>query len=339
MMEEEKNIVEETSNSEVAVNEEVKEEVKASEVVTEENNGKKKREKKPKSKARIIIEWVLTIVFAGLFIFAGIGQINAMINKKQNFNQNLPYGYGSFVVQTNSMEPTYKVKTAIITHKVSGTKVLEMFNKPNVSHVVAQEGNIIVYEALWTNDDLTAKEHGYVDLSFMDVYQSRFAPHNSKYYDQTNVDRPTTKVMTHRLREVHVDLTKEEGKGRYVFVVAGINEQGNQSVVGQYQAFNENYILGVVILNSAFLGGFFGFLSSPWGLLVFLLVPAGYLVVTSVLDIFKTMKDDEEPETAGAGDGKPSEKKGVDSLDSLSKEDKERLKREMLDEIMNKKGK
>jgi len=338
MMEEEKNIVEESSNSEVAVNEEVKEEVKASEVVTEENNGKKKkREKRPKSKARIIIEWVLTIVFAGLFIFAGIGQINAMINKKQNFNQNLPYGYGSFVVQTDSMEPTYKVKTAIITHKVSGSKVLEMFNKPNVSHVVAQEGNIIVYESLWTNDDLTTKEHGYVDLTFMDVSHDRFAPHNAKYYDQTV---PTNRVMTHRLREIHVDLTKEEGRGRYAFIVAGINtESVHQAQSGQYQAFNENYILGTVVLNSAFLGGFFGFLSSPWGLLVFLLVPAGYLVVTSVLDIFKTMKDDEEPETAGAGDGKPSEKKGVDSLDSLSKEDKERLKREMLDEIMNKKGK
>ena len=45
------------------------------------------------------------------------------------------------------------------------------------------------------------------------------------------------------------------------------------------------------------------------------------------------MKD---PEEEAEGEAK-SNSGGVDSLDSLSKEDRERLKREMLEEMMNKK--
>ena len=300
----------------------------------EQPNGKKKREKKPKSKARIIIEWVLTGIFAALFVVAAIGQIGAMINKKSNYNQNLPYGYGSFVVQTDSMEPKYKVKSAIITHKESGKAILEKFNKPNVSELVKDEDGIKVYKALWNNDTEEGEKFGYIDITFMDVYGSTFKPYSPEYTDHTST---TGYPMTHRLREIHVDEDETDNLKKYVFVVAGINTKSeHQSAKGQYQVFTAKEVLGVVILNSAFLGGFFGFISSPWGLLVFLLIPASYLVITSVLDIFKTMKD---PEEEGAEGEKTSEgkSKAPSSLDSLSEEDKERLKREMLDEMMNKK--
>ena len=58
------------------------------------------------------------------------------------------------------------------------------------------------------------------------------------------------------------------------------------------------------------------------------------MVITSVLDIFKTMK---EPDVIVETETKEENK--VDSLDGLSKEDRERLKQEMLEEMMNKKGK
>lgn len=300
----------------------------------EQPNGKKKREKKPKSKARIIIEWVLTGIFAALFVVAAIGQVGAMINKKANYNQNLPYGYGSFVVKTDSMEPKYKVNTAIITHKESGSAILEKFNKPNVSRLVSEEGGIKVYQALWNSDTDEGKKSGYVDITFMDVYTARFLAYDNDLYIQTTV---TNVPMTHRLREIHVDENETDNNKKYVFIVAGINtESEHQSAKGQYQAFTARQVLGVVIHSSPALGAFFGFISSPWGLLVFLLVPAFYLVITSVLDIFKTMKD---PEEEGAEGEKTSEgkSKAPSSLDSLSEEDKERLKREMLDEMMNKK--
>ena len=139
--------------------------------------------------------------------------------------------------------------------------------------------------------------------------------------------------MTHRLFELRVDTSIKLGEGRYMFFTTGINPEGSESHPGQYQAFTEKEIIGVVVMNSVFLGGFFGFISSPWGLLVFLLVPAFYLVITSVMDIFKAIKDPEE-ETAGEGEEK---KKSASSLDELSEEDRARLKQEMLDEMMNKK--
>lgn len=306
----------------------------AAEVVEESEDGKKK--KKPKSKARKIIEWVITIVFAGLFIFSGIGQIDAMIHKKDNFGQNLPYGYGSMIIRTNSMEPEYKVKSAIITHKISGDAILKRFTKSGVSTLVKEEGSVKTYIATWEDTD-EARKNKHLDLTFAYVSCTYYeATNKTKYYNQTNTNPPAELYgypMTHRLVELRVDENVKLGYGRYLFFTAGINPEGNQSNPGQYQAFTENEILGVVVLNSVVLGGFFGFISSPWGLLVFLLIPAFYLVITSVLDIFKAMKDPEEEAAKQASSGSS----GVDSLDSLSKEDRERLKREMLEEMMNKK--
>ena len=45
---------------------------------------KEKREKKPKSKARKIIEWVLTGIFLVIFAFAGIAQIDGLVNKNKH---------------------------------------------------------------------------------------------------------------------------------------------------------------------------------------------------------------------------------------------------------------
>ena len=87
-------------------------------------------------------------------------------------------------------------------------------------------------------------------------------------------------------------------------------------------------------MNSKVLGGLFKFITSPWGLLAFLLVPALYLVITSVLDIFKALKEPEEETPTEASQEKPS---GSASLEGLSNEDKERLKREMLEQMLNKK--
>ena len=307
------------------------------EVVDEisEEDGKKK--KKPKSKARKIAEWVITIVFAGLFVFAGIGQIDAMIHKKENFNQNLPYGYGAMIIRTDSMEPEYKVKSAIITHKISGDAIYKSFIKEGTSTLVSDEGGIKTYIATWEDTD-EARKNSHIDMTFAYVSCPHIdATNTTKYYNQTNVNPPSELYgypMTHRLVELRVDENVKLGQGRYLFFTAGINPEGNQSHPGQYQAFSETEILGVVVLNSVILGGFFQFISSPWGLLIFLAIPAFYLVITSVLDVFKAMKDPEEE--GAANEGSTS---GVSSLDELSEADRKRLKQEMLDEMLNKKGK
>ncbi len=266
---------------------------------------KKKRVKKPKSKARKIIEWVFTGIFLALFAFLMVGQIDGMVHKNEHYGQQIRLGYATFVVQTDSMEPDYKVKSAIITFLDDADKIYERYQK---------------------------KEK--VDLTFMDVYQ---APLNDNIpSDPTLTDRvhapSELPIVTHRLREMHVNPGVEKGKGKYIFIVAGINTDGNLSKEGQYQAFTEKELLGRVVANSDFLGGVFGFVGSPFGLLVLLLIPAFYLIITSVIDIFKAYK---EPEEATEGGASPSNNNGKEL--NLSEEDKKRLKEQLLEEMLNKK--
>ena len=47
---------------------------------------KEKKEKKPKSKARKIIEWVFTGIFLALFAVVGLAQIDGLVNKKNHYD-------------------------------------------------------------------------------------------------------------------------------------------------------------------------------------------------------------------------------------------------------------
>lgn len=258
----------------------------------------KKREKKEKSKARKIIEWVLTGVFALLFVGLAAGQIDGMIHRKENFGQSLRFGYGSFVVETDSMEPEYPVHTAIITHKEDPEKL---------------------YQAFTSGETL--------DITFFHGYRNAsFHPDDASLNTQISL---TYVPMTHRIREIHIDESVEKGKGRYMFVAAGINSGGVASLKGQYQLFTEEYILGRVVVNSPALGVVFRFVSSPWGLLVLLLIPAFYLVITSVMDIFKALKEPDQIPAQG-------EEKKTSGAVELSEKDKERLKKQMLEEMLSK---
>ena len=269
---------------------------------------KEKKEKKPKSKARKIIEWVLTGLFLVIFAVAGIAQIDGLVNKNKHYGQQIRFGYATFVVKTESMEPKYMVDSAIITYLDDADKIYDMFNKGET-----------------------------VDVTFYDVYTAE-----TEYTKPINHPELTMRtnpadypIITHRVREIHVNPALNKGEGKYTFIVSGINTgfaaaTNAQGEIYQYQAFTEKELLGRVVVGSAFLGAVFGFISSIWGLLILLLIPSFYLIIASVIDIFKAYKEpDEVPATAN---GAPSSSSG-----ELSEEDKKRLKEELLQEMMNKK--
>lgn len=271
--------------------------------------GKENSENKKKKKVRSIIGWILTGIFGSLFVVVAIGQIGGMIDRDKNYGQTLTYGFGSFIITTDSMKDVYPVDSAIITHKDSPSSIYESYLKGEV-----------------------------IDITFFDYYDSNGAKYNydivtpvkEENKDLNERTKSINEVMTHRLREIIVSNEKKEGEGKYTFIVAGTNISDHQSQKGQYQCLTENELLGRVKLSSSFIGGFFKFITTPWGLLVFLLIPAFYLVITSVLDIFKTIKEPDESEVVKeVGDG--------NSLEGISDKDKERLKREMLEEMMNRK--
>ena len=269
----------------------------------EVSNKKEPKQKKPKSTVRKVIEWVLTGIFAILFLTYAAGTVDGMIHKKDNCNQSLKFGVGSFIVLTDSMEPKYNKNDAIITYKEDLNKVINDFRSGAEVDVTFYNINV-----------------GYlIDPSELEHEQFR----NGEYV-YSNF------VMTHRLMEVHERKDVEYGKGRYVFVASGINNQGDYAKQGQYQLFTEREYLGVVKIGSPFLGAVFGFVSSAWGLLVLLLIPAAYLIITSSIDVIRTLKESEEKEASGDN--------SIDSLNELSTSERERLKRELLDEMIAKKG-
>ena len=272
---------------------------------------KEEKAKKPKSKTRKIIEWVLTGIFLAIFAVVGLAQIDGLVNKKSHYNQQIRFGYGTFVVQTDSMEPEYKVKTAIITYLEDADKI---------------------YKSYQAGKD--------IDVTFFDAYTGE--NEYTKPMDHPELTRRTSATqypMTHRVQEIHVNENLKKGEGKYTFITAGINRRSEylgwregdpDIVIDQYQVFTEKELLGRVKVNSPFLGGVFGFVSSIWGLLILLLIPSFYLIITSVIYIFKAYKEPEEiPE------GEKVEKTNGEV--ELSEEDKKRLKEELLKEMINKK--
>ena len=286
-----------------------------------------KKVKKPKSKARKIVEWVLTGIFGVLFIVLGIGQIDGMVHQKQHFGQQLKFGYGTFVVQTDSMEKdvsgkkVYGVKSALITHLDNPDKIYKDY---------------LSYKGTDKHIDVTFHD----SYTAITEYTKPLEPENSEL--TTRTPSASYPIITHRVREIHVNPNVKKGEGKYTFIVAGINpystnlgwKEGEPPItINQYQVFTEKELLGRVVIGSAFLGGVFGFVSSIWGLLILLLIPAFYLVITSVIDIFKAYK---EPAEEGQSSSKEEKGESKGSVE-LSEEDKKRLKEELLQEMLNKK--
>ena len=274
-----------------------------------------KKVKKPKSTVRKVLEWVLTGIFGVLFLTLAFAQIDGMVHKKDHYNQVIRFGFSNYVVRTDSMEPKYKVKSANIAYLEDADSIYKRFQK-------GEEIDVTFWDVYTVNNEYTVPFNH---------------PALTKRTDPASVD--FNAPMTHQVKEIHINPNLKKGQGRYTFITAGINtrsvymgwKEGDPDlVINQYQVFTEKELLGVVIANSNFLGGVFNFVGSPFGLLGLLLIPALYLIITSVIDIFKAYK---EPEEANEGGSTVVDKGTID----LSEEDKKRLKEELLEEMLKKK--
>ena len=261
--------------------------------------------KKEKSRARKIIEWILFGVFGVACAFVLAANVSAMINKKKNYGQSIRFGVGTFVILTNSMEPEINPDDFIVTYKEDVTKFA---------------------------DRLAGGET--IDVTFfnIDAGKNGFKPDTEEFKNGECIN--SGMVMTHRLREAHVDESVQYGEGRYIFVAAGINTGGESAKEGQYQVFTEVQYLGTVKSVNPAMGKVMNFISSPLGLIILLLVPAVYLIVVSSIDILKAVKEAEEGEGAKVSDTNVSDK---DRLNKISNSDRERLKNELLEEMIKEK--
>ena len=254
---------------------------------------KKKRQKKPKSKARKIIEWVLTGIFAAAIVGVGVLQI---INKTSK-NQSV-FGTQFQKVLTDSMSPTYKVNDIIFLEKANPADLKKRFD--------------------------AGKN---VDVSFKWIVEGQEVSMTHRLMEATYYVEPQTDPIT---GEVY----------QYTFVAHGINKTsewckgygGYNDCTNQTQTFHESSLIGRVVRKSYFMT----FATSIWGLLVLLLVPCMYLIVSSVFDICRALDDKEDVPAEGGVVGETSDKP-KDPLAGLSEKEKEKLKKQMLDEMLGKK--
>lgn len=253
---------------------------------------KEKETKKPKSKARKIISWILTGIFGALFVVMVVFNISANVSKKNNYGVPNFGGMQICIVLTDSMEPQYTVNSAIFVKKVSPS-------------TLAVGDNITFYYEKWAA--------------------------------QFNIQP----IVTHQISKIEVDETKQEGKGKYTFTCHGINKNSSnckmtgegEDCTKQTQVITDQYVLGKVVGNSKFVGGLYQFITSIWGLIIVLGVPVTYIIVTVIIDLVKALKENDEQEAVVVSNAKAT---NSNALANLSEEDKERLKKEMLEEMMRK---
>ena len=259
--------------------------------------------KKKKSKGRKIVEWVLFGIFGAACAVVLIGNIQGMATREAHYGQSIRFGVGSFIVLTTSMEPEIRQNDAIITY----------------------EQDVHTFKSRLDKGEK-------IDVTFVNVAIEYAVEPDTEQFKSSNGGQLviTNQVMTHRLMEVHEDPSVAFGKGRFIFIASGINHQGDYSLMGQYQTFTEKQYLGVVIINNAALGKIFNFIISPLGLILLLLIPAVYLFIASSIDISKALKGSENTESAGNGES-------GGKLDKISNDDRERLKKELLDEMIRSK--
>lgn len=267
----------------------------------DEEKGKKK-----KSKLRKILEWVITGLF-GAVLVCSIG-FTVYVNANKNKTNYLFGGYLYPVVLTDSMCPDYPVDSVLVIKKVDPSEI--------------KVGDDVMF-----------------------------------YYDFSDGNGQIK--VTHRI----VEARKVEGHGgaSYRFVAHGINKESkfcgyyDESIgewyyndcTGQMQYFSDAEVIGKVVGKSTILSLFYRIVSSTWGLVIIVLIPALYLVITSVVDIFKKLPDDDEetPQLAGAGAAggtgtikKVTRADGSDPLAGMSDEEKERLKKQLLEQMLKGKG-
>lgn len=304
-------------------------------------SNKKKKQKKPKSKFRKIIEWICTGILVALIGGCAFILIYSKVNSgKDPKNPNAPIAIGNtylpVIVLTNSMEPKYPVGSAIFINKKDPADIYQQYlewENAKTDPSIPEDERANVVESLA------------VDLTFNDNYtantpDSIISPLELR--DRFNKTQRTTRMyggmgtMTHRIFYAEIDEKAKEGQPKYYFFVSGINPEGEKSAQYQYQVFTEDYLYGQVSGCSVFIGGLFRFAQSPVGLVVLLLIPCLYMIISSVIDLFRSQDEIEEKKEL-ENQKEIALQSSDDPLKGLTEKDRERLKKDLLNKMMEEK--
>ena len=271
---------------------------------------------KKASKIRKVLSHIFTAVIGFLFVaLLGI-EIISMVTKGGNYGVPNVFGYQMMHILTDSMVPVYPVDSAIIVTKfdvdtVRGKGVCKLTNIANDDYVTSN-----------VDEDNYVDPNSYLQLGD-DI---------SFYWNKDGVPAPY--IITHRVLEMHF---KDDGSLSHL-VCNGINKGENNNTGKAQTPVTPELILGKVTYCSKVLGWAVVILQSPLTLILLIIIPCGYVAITSIIDIVNVAKEGKEEKTLSLEEQMRLEliKEGViedDSLSSLNQEELAKLKEEMLDEI------
>ena len=278
---------------------------------------KKSNEKveiKKKSKVKKILNWIIASVFGSLLVAITIFNL---VNKFSG--DGFIFGSQYPMVLTDSMEPEYMVGDVLIINKVKSYSDLVEEYRLGDDGVENTDDDAVITTGVGTT---TLADGATMDLTFL--------------YDIAGIGKEFS--VTHRISRVVIRESLLEGEGRFFFTTHGINTDSEQCATNggdctnQTQSFDERKVIGRVQGVNGFLTVVYSVFTSTWGLLALILIPAIYLIITSVVDIVKTLSEKEEVPSSNNNMGIAKD----ELLSQLSPKDLERLKKDLLNELLDK---
>lgn len=263
--------------------------------------------KKPKKPLYRKILDIVILVFSVFFI--GVAAVFVISTK---VNDGYVFGYQFPLVLTDSMCPDYPVNIGLVIKKVDPREI--------------QIGDDVMFK--WTISTGGVQYRTNMTHRIFDIEYRPDLPDGVKYTFYAhgiNTESEFCKVL--------------DENGNYVY--GDCTDTSNPNNV---QRFNEASVVGKVVAKSHFIGGVFTFIQKPIGLITLILIPAAYVMITSIIDVFKKLPDDDDEELATAGVTNtgtkvPETKPGEDPLAGLSEEEIEKLKKQLYKELLGKGGK
>lgn len=253
-----------------------------------------------KKEKRKVSEIIKTILFA-FFILLATGCVTfSIIAKKAGKDSPMSlFGHQSMIVLTDSMGKCDE--TDVSSYKIKSIPVKSMVFIENVPE--NEEKAYTWYSNVQVGDVLTFK---YV------------------------FDRQVT--VTHRVIEIE-PTTYEETKG-FIFKLMGDNKtSGSNPGVQIINTAKEspNYVIGKVTGQSIFLGNALSFIKTPWGISIFILLPAFGLLIYEVINISRIVSSNRKEKLEGINNE-------LSQTNTAQSEEIERLRKE-LEQLKNNQNK
>lgn len=292
---------------------------------------KTEKKKKEKSKLRKILEGIGIGIFVAAIGACAFVMIYSRFGKNKD-NKYAPTKIGNLYlpvyVVSDSMEPSIPKNSMIFIKSVSPESIYNSYKS------AIEKGKEIKIDLTFDDNYMPGAYLG--PASYSEEAKQALLDNGKQIGSRTTYTNPM-RTMTHRLFFMEVNENVELGKGRYRFYVAGTNVSKYASQQDQFQLFTEAELYGKVIGKSVILGGFYWFATTSWGLIVLILIPTLYMIISSVLDLFR--KEEAKESEQIIENAKKQVEGDSTSIDSLSDKEKEKLKKQLLEKMMEEKRK